>query len=761
MTASSPLAVELLGELGLARVVVPRELSMDEIRAFAAATSVPLEVFIHGALCVAWSGQCLSSEAWGGRSANRGQCAQACRLPYQLVVDGDTRDLGDVAYLLSPKDLVGLDAVGALAEIGVAGLKIEGRLKGPAYVATAVAQYRDAVDAASSMRSSDESRFRGSLEIPRDEASLHVAYSRGVSRGFLFGTDHQTLVEGRFPRHRGLPLGRVVAVSGDTVIVVRDPAQRPNTGGRGMDGRASDGHDSDGRDSDGRVPDIVPRAGMGVVFERGRPEEAEQGGPIFAVDDLRDIGDGGDGRRGDRARRFRLRFGNPGPDLSRVSVGDFVWASSDPKLSRAGERSAEAGREPLQRIPVDLEVRGEVGSPLTVTATARSRRRDFVARAFSKASLAPARGTGLSAELVRDKLGALGGTPFHLAAVDATALASGLHLPVSELKELRRELVAALDAQVVDVRRDVAASSTIAEVRAALVDHHRSDEPPLLVPLCRNDAQLDAVLDAGAREVELDWMELVGLGRAVERARRRGARVGVATVRVQKPGEERIDAHLARLEPDFVLVRSWGSLAYFAGLATPPALHGDFSLNVTNSITAAWVLARGLATITAAHDLDRDQLLALLDAAPRGRVGVAIHHHLPTFHTEHCVYAHLLSTGRDYRTCGRPCERHAVSLRDRVGLVHPVIVDVGCRNTVFNAQAQSAASLVPTLRACGVTRFRVELVRETAAETSELYDAYRRLVAGELAPAEAVRRAAAHEQFGVTRGTMRTLTVLG
>src|SRR5689334_20318488 len=98
MTASSPLAAELLRSLGIARVVVPRELSVDEIRMYAGGTTLPLEVFIHGALCVSWSGQCLSSEAWGGRSANRGQCAQACRLPYQLIVDGDERDLGDVAY---------------------------------------------------------------------------------------------------------------------------------------------------------------------------------------------------------------------------------------------------------------------------------------------------------------------------------------------------------------------------------------------------------------------------------------------------------------------------------------------------------------------------------------------------------------------------------------------------------------------------------------------------------------------------------------
>src|SRR4051812_16023344 len=230
MTASSPLAAGLLAPLGLARVVVPRELSVDEIRAYAADSPVPLEVFIHGALCVAWSGQCLSSEAWGGRSANRGQCAQACRLPYSLIVDGARRDLGEVEYLLSPKDLVGLDAVPALAEIGVASLKIEGRLKGPAYVAATVAQYRAAVDP---FRTPGTPAFEPAVAIPGDRDALEIAYSRGVSAGFLAGADHQTLVEGRFPRHRGRALGRVTLLdrAKGELEVVPDPAQRPVTGG--------------------------------------------------------------------------------------------------------------------------------------------------------------------------------------------------------------------------------------------------------------------------------------------------------------------------------------------------------------------------------------------------------------------------------------------------------------------------------------------------------------------------------------------------
>ena len=728
MTASSPLAAGLLADLGITRVVVPRELSVDEIRTYAAGTSVPLEVFIHGALCVAWSGQCLSSEAWGGRSANRGQCAQACRLPYSLVVDGAERELGEVEYLLSPKDLVGSDAVPALAEIGVASLKIEGRLKGPAYVASAVAHYR--------ALSGHQDPYRPPIDIPSDPVSLAVAYSRGSSAGFLAGTDHQTLVEGRFPRHRGMPLGRVVRVDGDRVFVRPDPGQRPVTGGAALENREVS-------DLIRSPPDrISPRAGMGVVFDRGRPEQEEEGGPIFVVGGSED--------------EWVLTFGRPGPDLTRVGAGDFVWVSSDPRVTRAGEKGAEAGRGVLGRIGVELTVSGAIGAQLTCVARL-SGKPDAVVASTSK--LQAARAGGISTELLADKLGGFGGTPFHLATLTATALLAGLHLPVSELKEMRRALVSQLEASLARVDRVLASAPVHTDAAAlGLADVTPLEVEPIVVPLCRDDAQLDAVLAAGVREVELDWMELVGLGKAVERARAAGVRVGVATVRVQKPGEERIDAHLAKLQPDHVLVRSWGSLAALrdSGLA----LHGDFSLNVANSVTARWVLSRGLTTVTAAHDLDREQLFALLAAAPRGRIGVTLHHHIPTFHTEHCVYAHLLSTGKDYRTCGRPCEQHQVSLRDRVGLVHPVVVDVGCRNTVFNAQAQSAAALVPDLLARGVRRFRVELVRETAAETTRVVDAYRRLVAGQIAPADVVRIAAVHEQFGVTKGTMRTLTVL-
>lgn len=142
LTAYSTICFVNTPGLGVTRVVVGRELSIREISQLSSNTTVDVEAFCHGALCVSYSGQCYSSEAWGGRSANRGQCAQACRMPYGLIVDGQLKDLQDISYLLSPQDLMALDHVGDMVAAGVGCFKIEGRLKGPEYVAATTAAYK-------------------------------------------------------------------------------------------------------------------------------------------------------------------------------------------------------------------------------------------------------------------------------------------------------------------------------------------------------------------------------------------------------------------------------------------------------------------------------------------------------------------------------------------------------------------------------------------------------------------------------------------
>src|SRR3954464_8202128 len=182
MTVTSAAGVEFARELGCNLVVLARECSLKEIERInatlrASHCELPLEVFVHGALCVAYSGQCLTSEALGGRSANRGECAQACRMPYDLICDGRDVDLGEQKYLLSPQDLAAYDLIPQLIEAGVCSFKIEGRLKTPEYVANMVRHYRRAIDAA----------LEGSTAAfsPRDVEEMELSFSRGFSPGWL------------------------------------------------------------------------------------------------------------------------------------------------------------------------------------------------------------------------------------------------------------------------------------------------------------------------------------------------------------------------------------------------------------------------------------------------------------------------------------------------------------------------------------------------------------------------------------------------
>jgi putative protease len=184
---------------------------------------------------------------------------------------------------------------------------------------------------------------------------------------------------------------------------------------------------------------------------------------------------------------------------------------------------------------------------------------------------------------------------------------------------------------------------------------------------------------------------------------------------------------------------------------------GDFSLNVSNRLTAAEVLARGCDVFTPSFDLDGGQLRALLDGRLAPFAEVVVHHPMPLFHMEHCLIAAELSQGRDHLTCGRPCERHQVALVDRAGHEHPVEADVGCRNTVFHGAAQSGADLLPALQKHGVRRFRIELLREGAADVVRVVGAYRALIAGDNSPRETWRQLRTQPGYGVVRGSLRVL----
>ena len=180
----------------------------------------------------------------------------------------------------------------------------------------------------------------------------------------------------------------------------------------------------------------------------------------------------------------------------------------------------------------------------------------------------------------------------------------------------------------------------------------------------------------------------------------------------------------------------------------------DFSLNVANHRSAEWLMDQGVQRVTASYDLNADQLDQLVSSMPAEWLELVLHQHMPMFHMEHCVFCSVLSPGTNKTNCGRPCDRHVVQLRDRVGKLHVLQADIACRNTLFNATPQSGAEIVGTMVARGVGSFRVELLNENETEAESMLTLYRRLLLGEIPGQDVWRSLSAENRVGVTRGTL-------
>jgi U32 family peptidase len=270
--------------------------------------------------------------------------------------------------------------------------------------------------------------------------------------------------------------------------------------------------------------------------------------------------------------------------------------------------------------------------------------------------------------------------------------------------------------------------------------------------LCRTLAQLEAAAQFGIANLIADFQDIREYRAAVETARPDGATIYLATPRIQKPDEAGIFRAMARHGASGFLVRNLAGMAFCAEQGI--AFDCDFSLNAANEWTVDYLRLRGAQRVTVSYDLNRDQLLDLVGAVPPAWLEVVIHQHMPMFHMEHCVFCAVLSPGTNKTNCGRPCDVHAVKLRDRVGMEHVLHADVGCRNTLFNAVPQSAAEVVPTLLSRGLRDFRIELLSENVEEARSVVALYQDFLAGRTTGKQVWQRLRASNRVGVTRGTL-------
>jgi putative protease len=700
MTLTSPEGIAFARRQGISLAVLARELSLRELAKFPSpteASGLPLEVFVHGALCVAYSGQCLTSEVLGRRSANRGECAQACRLPYGLEVDGEPKDLGDRAYLLSPQDLVAVDEIPELIKLGLHSFKIEGRLKSPDYITAVTSVYRKAIDRALANHPAPASK--------EDKYRLEMTFSRGLFSGWFHGVDHQQLVHARFGKKRGPFAGKIARTGPDWVELEE------------------------------MLTPLHP--GDGVVIDRGSDTDNEPGGFLFGV----------------HGNRISFRHGSLPPHSTRP--GDRVWKTKDPQLEKQlkAERSKEA---PTKTTPLHLKISGQAGQPLQIHALTGNQE----VKLSSTIPLEAARNRPLTTESLREQFGRLGGTPFHLGDLSVD-LPQPVILPVSELNRLRRDLVARLSATAllshnpenVGQSAGPALPQLLSPITAKQTFRHSAESRIVasdakLSVLCRNPAQAEILLSKNPDLLYLDFEDLRRFTPTVETIRQKSkVPVYLATPRIQKAGETGFFRLIESAKPDGVLIRNLGALDYFRSVKLP--MIGDFSLNVSNPLSADLFMSEGLQRLTPSYDLDITQLLELLRSAPPAWFELTLHQHIPMFHMEHCVFAAFLSPGKDHLTCGRPCDHHRIAVRDRVGESHPIRADVGCRNTVFNSRPQSGASHLPQLLSTGLRHFRIELLDESPDEAINLLQSYRKALSGQADPTHLSKTLGARDQLGV------------
>jgi U32 family peptidase len=736
MTVTSAAGVEFAAELGCQLVVLARECSIEEINKIQSkiktSCEMPLEVFVHGALCVAYSGQCLTSESLGGRSANRGECAQACRMPYDLICDGEKVDLGDRQYLLSPQDLSGLEVLPELIKSGVTCLKIEGRLKAPEYVANVTRVYRQAIDRIAKDLTQTPKNYQVSSG---DRYDLEMAFSRGLYTGWFKGINNQELAHARFGKKRGVYLGTVSVVEADRFnnvrVVVRTQAP------------------------------VKP--GDGVVFDAGRPDQREEGGRVYTVD-LR------------RGETF-LTFGRDALNLAKIQVGDRIWKTSDPELEKRVRQSYDADNQ-YQR-PLDLEVHGAIGEPLVAIARDGA---GHVVQAESQMPCIEAHSKPLDGDRLRDQLGRLGNTPFVLGELKVN-ITDQIMVPVSELNRIRRELVEQLAVVRSEPKRwQLNEAATFSDLLPLLPETRRPPAPnsggsegsgdssvPNLIVLVRELDQVQAAVKLGVKTIYCEFEDPREYGEAVQFARQaaHAPQIYVAPPRIMKSGENWIMEQVTKCKADGYLVRNYDHLKYFGDEENlkalgNPKLIGDFSLNVANALTAKYfkTIAK-LDRLTASYDLNIQQLEDLLESAPPEWFEITLHQHMPMFHMEHCVFCAFLSEGTDYTNCGRPCDRHSVTLRDRTGTEHILKADAGCRNTLFNGVVQTGGEHAKRLIDRGVRNFRIEFVNETPHELHQIMRCYQQLLNGDITGGDLWRSLQAQNaqkpmqrQLGVTRGTI-------
>lgn len=704
MSVSSLEGVRALAELGFTRVVLARELSLKEIRHICAHAPVEIETFMHGALCVCYSGQCLMSSMIGGRSGNRGRCAQPCRLPYTLVDEKGQDVLGDKAgsYLLSPRDLSTIDVIPDLIEAGVSSLKIEGRMKRPEYVATVVRTYREAIDTYYA--------GKGYAVTQEERDDLAQIFNRDFTTAYLEGRPGKAMMSDHRPNNRGLLIGRVTAYDWDARIVTVKLSGRLGLGDQ-VDFWVKVG---------GRVTATI----SALTDAKGRAVEEGQAGDTVS-------------------------FAIP----SAVRDHDRVFKVYDARLMERAKETYASGA-PVRRIPVEIAVRAAIGEPLTVTLCDAEGHRgegrtDFIGES--------ARKRPLSEETIRKQVSRLGTSVYEMKSLHCD-IEGEVMVPMSEINEARRKAVEALDAlRLKEIEAREHRPEPKFTDRIARPTPKKADFLVAVDTLGKAEAALAAGADGilfGGESYEHRVIAPEEYERAWQMAREAGARIDFNTPRIVHDGQqkhvERLLDAFAAFPPDAVHVHNIAMLALVRRL-TDFAIHADYSLISYNKQTLAFLKDYGASGATLSPELTAKEIRQLAKESPLPLTCI-VHGRLELMVSNYCVTGSFLG-GCGEGPCTQPCTRGHFALKDRKDALFPLAMDQFCHMHVLNSKVLSMMPHAMKFRAAGIETMQIEAKAMGEKEIAAIVKAYRKAMAFPEEPAED-QLSWIHEQEGkdITRG---------
>ncbi|MDR2345669.1 MAG: U32 family peptidase [Planctomycetaceae bacterium] len=696
MSLTSPDSIRFMSSLGLSRIVLPRELSLQQIRSIRRSTNLEIEAFIHGSLCISFSGQCYASLAIGGRSANRGCCAQPCRIPYSLI---DNNRVNNPSQLLSPCDLAALPLLEELISTGINSLKIEGRLKPAEYVAEVTRTYREALgkieqkiigsgsgsgsgsdsdsnsDSCSKLKLNSQKNDKFADTISADTSRLELIFSRGLSTGWLDKVEPRNLVSGNIMSHRGIKIGKVIEVRRDAVVVL--------------------------------LSDRIHR-GDGVLFENSGQPDCSQGGRVYEI-----IRKGESVQECSENIKVLLTFANNSIEPQYVKSGQAVRKTNDPKVEREIRRSFES-QTTQRRIPVNISITAIAGTPLKLYAETSTGAKCEI---ICNDNLDIAVKHPITLEMLRTQFNRFGDTIFSLGNLDAIIDGNPM-IPLSKLGKLRHDLIDKLESyspqpktkiefhnNIETIQRNIHnLFSEISVTKNQTADINKKTDLITIhlllreVEIFKDIKLLKRIISLGCNSFYAEFGNIEEYQFAADAVRRVSGKFAAVLPRIILPNENWKSNKFIELKPDVVIIRNYEELLFFKENNIP--VIADFSFNVINELSFHKLLEWGVERITPGFDLNQEQLESLCDKVPKSKVELIVFGRVPLFTMNHCLWrANIIPPNQP---CKRICKQVPLKIKDRCGAIHSVRSDILCKNIIENAAEYSIKPIK------GIRNLRIE-----------------------------------------------------